>query len=463
MILTQGQQVAMKINHHQSHQTDTVSKPNTVVSPSSQTDTEQSKPKHSQAVVMGFESILNDTFLSMYVQLELATSFNAGYDAVLKIGNARIYLLYDKIGFFSDTEHVSKNALHQHSQASVNDLIKRHLNIQQRLPNQCPPNHKDTQQSGQSPKTFFVGLSDLSVTFNEQDYQINHQFGSAYFQEQCVLDYDDAHRVLLVYGLKSFVQIIQMLNTPDDLVAFFEYHRQALVNMTVYPNETVLAQTFIYSPEFYQRAWQVENELISIGMLDKHDTRLVNAMQKGDEHITKQLIEKMMVCSNIWVKLVRQLTQRLYENTMTLDDKAKQMLSLLVQESLYTRMKLMEDVLDYANMPLEDRRQGYVLYQHSYSEFGRPYMLIVYAKDANSLLTRQRINQDNMDLLIDLNSELQDPVMNDLFLLGFDMSQANEEGQVNVTMDVYHQPASKMSELERYLHRQLTELKQAQR
>ena len=198
-------------------------------------------------------------------------------------------------------------------------------------------------------------------------------------------------------------------------------------------------------------------------MLDKHDTRLVNAMQKGDEHITKQLIEKMMVCSNIWVKLVRQLTQRLYENTMTLDDKAKQMLSLLVQESLYTRMKLMEDVLDYANMPLEDRRQGYVLYQHSYSEFGRPYMLIVYAKDANSLLTRQRINQDNMDLLIDLNSELQDPVMNDLFLLGFDMSQANEEGQVNVTMDVYHQPASKMSELERYLHRQLTELKQAQR
>lgn len=90
-------------------------------------------------------------------------------------------------------------------------------------------------------------------------------------------------------------------------------------------------------------------------------------------------------------------------------------------------------------------------------------MLIVYAKDANSSLTRQRINQDNMDLLIDLNSELQDPVMNDLFLLGFDMSQANEEGQVNVTMDVYHQPASKMSELERYLHRQLTELKQAQR
>lgn len=198
MILTQGQQVAMKINHHQSHQTATVSKPNTVVSPSSQTDTEQSKPKHSQAVVMGFESILNDTFLSMYVQLELATSFNAGYDAVLKIGNARIYLLYDKIGFFSDTEHVSKNALHQHSQASVNDLIKRHLNIQQRLPNQRPPNHKDTQQSGQSPKTFFVGLSDLSVTFNEQDYQINHQFGSAYFQEQCVLDYDDAHRVLLI-------------------------------------------------------------------------------------------------------------------------------------------------------------------------------------------------------------------------------------------------------------------------
>lgn len=416
-----------------------------------------SKSQHNQAVVTGFESILNDTFLSMYVQLDLATSLSAGYDAVLKIGEASIYLLYDKIGFSSDSEHVSKNDLHRHSQASVNDLIKRHLNIQQRLPK------NGTKNSVQPcpPKTFFVGLSDLSVSFNDQDYQINHQFGSAYFQEQCVLDYDDAYRVLLVYGLKSFVQIIQMLNTPDDLVAFFEYHRQSLVNMKVYANETALAQSFIHLPEFYQRAWQVEDELISIGMLDKHDARLVNVMQQGDEQITKQLIEQMMTCSNMWVRLVRELTQRLYENTMTLNDKTKQMLSLLVRESLYTRMKLMEAVLDYANMPAENRRQGYVLYQHSYSEFGRQYMLVVYAKEANSSLTKQRIDKDSMDLLIDLNSELQDPVMDDLFLLGFDMSRANEDGQVRVTMDVYHQPASKMSELERYLHRQLTELKQA--
>lgn len=432
----------------------------TVSKPLLKADDSHSKSQQNQAVVTGFESILNDTFLSIYVQLDLATSLSAGYDAVLKIGDARIYLLYDKIGFGSDSEHVSKNALHQHSQASVSDLIKRHLSIQQRLPkNSNESNHSN--HSSQLPKTFFVGLSDLSVMFNNQHYQINHQFGSAYFQEQCVLDYDDAHRVLLVYGLKSFVQIIQMLNTPDDLVAFFEYHRQSLVNMREYANESALAQTFIYSPEFYQRAWEIEDELINIGMLDKHDARLVNAMQRGDEQVTKQLIDKMMTCSNMWVRLVRELTQRLHEKTMMLDDKAKQMLSLLVRESLYTRMKLMEDILDYANMPLEDRRQGYVLYQHSYSEFGRQYMLVVYAKDPNSSLTQQRVNKDNMDLLIDLNSELQDPVMDDLFLLGFDMSRASEEGQIKVSMDVYHQPASKMSELERYLHRQLTELKQA--
>jgi len=52
-------------------------------------------------------------------------------------------------------------------------------------------------------------------------------------------------------------------------------------------------------------------------------------------------------------------------------------------------------------------------------------------------------------LLLDINAQLQDPAMKEYFVLGFDMSNDDGQGNVTVLMDVYHQSGSVLSDSEK--------------
>lgn len=398
-----------------------------------------------------FDYILKESFLGVYSVTD--DSAKMGYDAVLNMGDVSVYLLHEISHLHSDKGNVAKADLYTYSKKTVNELMRRHLKLQKTFKKKLGLSDDSDVRS----KMYFVGLASLMVAYNEESYSIDHQFGSNYFQEQMVLDFDGDDNLLQLFGTKSFLTILKLLATPIDTLSYLAYHRNALVEQEPYKFETILANSFLRSPQFFDRAVNVEKQLIDIDVLDKHDSRLMQAVSNEDSKNTEELINKMRQFSDLWIKLLQETTIRHIREKNPL---SKKIINHLISESLYTRMKMMEDVFGYANQTQEKRDEGYILYQHSYSQFGRQYMIVLYGLDKNSWLSREAVQRDHVTLLINLNSQLQDPVMDDLLLLGFDMSDVQANGDVNIQMDVFHLTASKMTELEHFLHKQLVELRE---
>ena len=98
----------------------------------------------------------------------------------------------------------------------------------------------------------------------------------------------------------------------------------------------------------------------------------------------------------------------------------KDQLATLVDESMYTYACLVEKIIAYRIFDQDSRWHGCVRHEHSYHVFGRHYMMVLYAQDDNSSLSMVQVRQSHQDLLADLNAKIQDPVLNDLFLIGVD-------------------------------------------
>lgn len=397
-----------------------------------------------------YDSIINDSYLAMYCEVE--NHSKVGYDAVLIIGDVHIYLLHEFTQFSSDTDQVPKTLLHKYSQQSVTKLVKRHIKLLKK-------NKKTNQQlSLQNKTTYYIGLSTLNVKFYDRSYSIDHQFGSQYFQEQCVFDYDNDMQVLQLFGIKSFISVLKLLNTPMDMLEFLKYHRQQLLKLTSYHYEVSLAHSFMRTASYFQRAYDIEEKLINMQLLDKHDPRLVKTIEQKPNAKLEKMLKKMHHCSGMWIRLIRQQLAKQAESNNDLPATPVKAINHLVSESMYTRLKIMEEVLDYAKKSKEERQNGHMFYQHSYCEFGNQYMLVMYSTNEDSWLSQKSIIQHHKDLLIDLNRELQTPVMKNLFLLGFDLSKVNKDGNAEVAMDIFHLSGTVMSDLEMYLHQKLSAL-----
>ena len=79
----------------------------------------------------------------------------------------------------------------------------------------------------------------------------------------------------------------------------------------------------------------------------------------------------------------------------------------------------------------------------------------------NTKATYRRANMVMcLPILLDINSQLQDPVMTEYVLLGFDMSRQDAKGNVSVQMDVFYQKGAKMTEIEKRLYARLQALTQ---
>lgn len=397
-----------------------------------------------------FDFIVKESFLAVYHGKSEDNNF--GYDAVLQIADMDIYILHAVTEIESDSSDVPKNKLYEGSRKTVNDLMRRHLKLQKSFNKKRNSANLSTDKQ----KIYFIGLATLMVAFDNKYYSIDHQFGSAYFQEQLVLDFDGDDNLLQLFGSRSFLTILKLLSTPTDILSFLSYHRKHLIEQTPYQYETILANSFLKSPNLLDKALEVEKHLIEIDLLDRHDGRLLQAIENNDSKTRELLIQKMRESSDLWIKLLQSTTAREMKGDHPLP---KEVIKKLIAESLYTRMKIIEDVFAHGNKSKQSHQDGYVLYQHSYSQFGRQYMLVMYGLDKTSWLSREAVKQEKLNLLINLNSQLQDPVMDDLILLGFDLSQIRDNGDVDVQMDVYHLKATKMTEIEQYLNQQLVALK----
>lgn len=394
--------------------------------------------------------MIEQSYLDMYQEHQSKSSDHQelGYDYVFSFQTANICMLVEHQSLKSDSMQIKKATISKLATKAVNQVLRRHQQLQRKR--STPPfNH----QLSDKP-TFYIGLTSIAIVYNEQSYHMEHQLGSHFFQEECVLDLDDENRIMQVFSVQSFIQLMQMMQTPNDFLNFIKFHRQTLMSFHPFANEIELANHFMHSPIFFHRAWDIENQLVKIGLLDATNQKLEKAVH-GDKESIQSLLEKSRSCSAMWMKLIRGLIKR-QQREGNVD---WLLIRKLVDQSMYTRMKLMEEVFSYPDQDRESRLTGYIHHQHSYSYFGQHYMIVVYGLDENSPLSKTVIHQQYADMLSDVNCQLQDPVMQDLFLLGLDMSHQDANGQIEVQMEVFYQKAVEMTESEKRLYRQLLALK----
>nr|WP_241878093.1 hypothetical protein [Psychrobacter sp. PraFG1]UNK04516.1 hypothetical protein MN210_09490 [Psychrobacter sp. PraFG1] len=108
-----------------------------------------------------------------------------------------------------------------------------------------------------------------------------------------MLDLDDESRVMQLFSLNGFYQMIKLLQTPSDLLSFFDYHLEQLVNFHDFSGEYALAQHF-WQVLLFKRAVAVQQQLVEIGLLSKVETRLSDMVAQPDNAQIPAELEKSM-------------------------------------------------------------------------------------------------------------------------------------------------------------------------
>lgn len=384
------------------------------------------------------------TFLSIYLLKDDPLVGAGKFDFAFKVGKQLLYVMVHEQVTEVKTTRVSKVLLNDLRQEAATYINKRFQQLNNKI------NLPVVEEAEDLHKIHYVGLTSLTLAHEGKGYQVEHEFGSTFFQEECVLDLDDETKVLQLFSLNSFYQLVKLLQTPSDLLSYFDYHLANLVDFNDFNGELELAQEFLNSPDFYQRAVAVQQQLVEIGLLAKVETRLTDIVNKAESQVTKskpdqnqlELTHKLQAHATIFQKLLNGATKRRHEAGDTIPLKE---VKVLVAESMYTRMSIIEEMMAYENRSREDCMNGYLCHQHSYNDFGHHYVIVVYGLDQQAQYSKQWLQHNYQDLLSGINAQLQDPAMQEFFVLGFDMSNDDGKGNVTVLMDVYHQSGKVIS------------------
>jgi hypothetical protein len=164
---------------------------------------------------------------------------------------------------------------------------------------------------------------------------------------------------------------------------------------------------------------------------------------------------EMQKNTGMWFKLFNSVLERYYEAGTPLPN---EQVDILVDESMYTYACLVEKILAYRTMDQDSRWNGYVRHEHSYHVFGRHYLMVFYAQDDSSSLSAESVRLSYKDLLSDINVQLQEPVMDDLFLLGVEFRPCEDSVNTEVYLDIFHQAGSLIDESTQCLYDRLAQL-----
>lgn len=403
----------------------------------------QDQKNREKAAAFDWLSMFHRTYLSIYLQQKDDLVGPGLFDYLFQVGKNRIYVLVQQDGFYSDTGKTTKQELEKLKKSAASQTVTRFQQIRDRL---ILPNTDETEDLD---TVYYVGVTSLNVQHGEQNYQIEHEYSSVFFQEDCVLDLDDEDKVLQLFSLNNFFQVVNLLQTPSDLLSYFDSYLFRLMNFKPFTNEFEVAKEYFGSPEFFSRAVAVQEKLVEIGLLEKVENRLIELTTPGAGESKTKILDKLNQYTSMFQKLLNGATKRRHNAGDTIPVNQVQ---LLVNESMYTRMSLMEEVIAYESRSDEECRSGYLSHQHSYNDFGVHYVIIVYGLDADAEYTKAWVEENHTNLLMDINAQLQNPAMSEYFILGIDMSNDDGKGNVAVQMDVFHQSGAVMSEVEKHFY-----------
>ena len=412
-----------------------------------------------QASHAPWQKMIQQCFLSLYElpddKITDSDHFQ-GHDFVFEFSGATIYLLVNTVVMQANRQEVDNPRVREWRKEVVNQLIKRHAQIYQKNDSLIVDRNTVTTDKA----VYFIGLTSLSI--NHQDdksghssYAVGYEYGSRFFAEDCVLDLDDEQSILQVFSHQNFVDILNQLVTPSDLTTFLDFHRRQLSSFALFQNESTLLKQFLQSPDFHQRAIRVQEQLIDNELIEQVELRLLKAVEPNQTVYADALMAEMQKNTGMWFKLFNSVLERYHEAGTHLPN---DQVDILVDESMYTYACLVEKILAYRTMDQDSRWNGYVRHEHSYHVFGRHYLMVFYAQDDSSSLSAENVRLSYKDLLSDINVQLQEPVMDDLFLLGVEFRPCENSVNTEVYLDIFHQAGSLIDESTQRLYDRLAQL-----
>lgn len=407
-----------------------------------------------------WQQMIQQSFLSLYeITADKTTNPKQfqGYDFVFEFSGAVIYLIVNDVVMQASRQKVDSAQICEWKKEVVNQLIKRHAQLY--LKNDQSTAESNTSKAGK--EVYFIGLTSLSTTYQNDHTQvsshtIDYEYGSQFFAEDCVLDLDDEKSILQVFTHQNFVDTISQLVTPSDLSAFLDFHRRQLTGFESFQDESTLLIQFLQSPDFHHRAIRVQEQLIDHQLIDQIEQRLLKAAEPDQAVFAKALMAEIQRNTRMWYRLFNSLLKNYYEAGQPLP---KEPVDILVDESMYTYACLVEKILAYKMMDQDSRWHGYVCHEHSYHMFGRHYLMVFYAQDDNSSLSANKVRESQQDLLLELNAQMQDPVMEDLFLIGVEFRPCDDSVNTEVYLDTFYQKGTVIDAYTQRLYEQLAQLK----
>ena len=440
-----------------------------------------------------WQQMIQQNFLSLYdLTADKITDpeYLQGYDFVFEFSNAMVYLIVNDVTIQADRQDIDSTQVRTWRKEVVNQLIKQHAQLylknDQALAYKNKSKNESASDTTADKAVYFIGLTSLSVQHQEiaeknsaqkgyqnsyqNSYRNNHQskpveaasyavgyeYGSQFFAEDCVLDLDDEESVLQVFSYQNFTEILKQLVTPSDLTAFLDFHRRKLAGFEAFQDESTLLAQFLQSPDFHQRAIKVQEQLISHDLIVQIEPRLLKAAEPEQAEFAKALMAEIQKNTRMWYQLFNSLIRECYDAGTPLP---KEQVDILVDESMYTYACLVEKILAHRSIDQDSRWTGYVRHEHSYNVFGRHYLLVFYAQDDNSSLSADKVRAGHQDLLFELNAQMQQPVMQDLFLIGVDVRPCEDSVNTEVHLDGFHQHGSLIDANTQRLYQQLAELR----
>ena len=444
-----------------------------------------------------WQQMIQQNFLSLYdLTPDKITDpeYLQGYDFVFEFSNAVVYLIVNDVTIQADRQDIDSAQVRTWRKDVVNQLIKQHAQLY--LKNDKALAYKDESKNKSKNESasdttadkaiYFIGLTALSVqhqdiaeknsaqsTYHNSyqnsyrnshqskpaeavSYAVGYEYGSQFFAEDCVLDLDDEESVLQVFSYQNFTEILKQLVTPSDLTAFLDFHRGKLTGFEAFQDESTLLVQFLQSPDFHQRAIKVQEQLVSHDLIAQIEPRLLKAAEPEQAEFAKALMAEIQKNTRMWYQLFNSLVRERYDAGTPLP---KEQVDILVDESMYTYACLVEKILAHRTIDQDSRWSGYVRHEHSYNVFGRHYLMVFYAQADNSSLSADKVRAGHQDLLFELNAQMQQPVMQDLFLIGVDVRPCEDSVNTEVHLEAFHQHGSLIDANTQRLYQQLAELR----
>ena len=444
-----------------------------------------------------WQQMIQQNFLSLYdLTPDKITDpeYLQGYDFVFEFSNAVVYLIVNDVTIQADRQDIDSAQVRRWRKDVVNQLIKQHAQLY--LKNDKALAYKDESKNKSKNESasdttadkaiYFIGLTALSIqhqdiaeknsaqsTYHNSyqnsyrnshqskpaeavSYAVGYEYGSQFFAEDCVLDLDDEESVLQVFSYQNFTEILKQLVTPSDLTAFLDFHRGKLTGFEAFQDESTLLVQFLQSPDFHQRAIKVQEQLVSHDLIAQIEPRLLKAAEPEQAEFAKALMAEIQKNTRMWYQLFNSLVRERYDAGTPLP---KEQVDILVDESMYTYACLVEKILAHRTIDQDSRWSGYVRHEHSYNVFGRHYLMVFYAQDDSSSLSADKVRAGHQDLLFELNAQMQQPVMQDLFLIGVGVRPCENSVNTEVHLDAFHQHGSLIDANTQRLYEQLAELR----